>query len=267
MVGDARERRMLGWLFPPSCPCDPAAKAWIEERLQWLHEEFDDHAFNGRPLVLPTPEFFPDAYDGSKRAVRTLLNRVCEFMDVVPDLVALKFVADAGKIWMVNDAGQYLPHAAGTFEEGERKFIIRIDKSELHDQMGLVGTMAHELAHVRLLGESRIMSEEYDNELLTDLTVVFFGLGIFLANTPRVWDSQYKKWPGTSLIRPEYMTPPMFAYALAHLAWFRGEEKPTWAKHMHWNARPDFKAAVRFLFKKSDSAFKPKRLRPRSKHL
>ena len=29
------------------------------------------------------------------------------------------------------------------------------------------------------------MSEEYDNELLTDLTVVFFGLGIFLANAPR----------------------------------------------------------------------------------
>lgn len=45
---------MLGWLFPPSCPCDPAAKAWVEERLEWLAEEFDDHAFNGRRIVLPT---------------------------------------------------------------------------------------------------------------------------------------------------------------------------------------------------------------------
>jgi hypothetical protein len=52
------------------------------------------------------------------------------------------------------------------------------------------------------------MSEEYDNELLTDLTVVVFGLGIFLANMPRNWDSQYKKWPGTDLNMPEYMTPP-----------------------------------------------------------
>jgi hypothetical protein len=249
---------MLEWLFPPSCPCDAAAKAWIEERLQWLSEEFNDHAFNGRPLVVPTPEFFPDPYDGSKRAVRKLLDRVCGYMDVVPDLVALKFVSNAGKIWLVNDAGQYLPHLAGTYEEGEQKFVIQIDKSGLDEPMGLVGTMAHELAHVRLLGESRIMREEYDNELLTDLTVVFFGLGIFLANTPRNWDSQCTTWPGTSLNKPEYMTPPMFGYALAHLAWFRGEEKPTWTRHLHWNARPDFKQGLRFLLKTGESAFKPK---------
>jgi hypothetical protein len=252
---------MFEWLFPPSCPCDPAAKAWVEERLQWLSEEFDDHAFNGRPLVLPTPEFFPDPFDGSKRAVRTLLDRVCEYMDVVPALVALRFVANAGKVGFVNEAGHSLGFAAGTYEEGERKFIIRIDKSGLDDQMGLVGTMAHELAHVRLLGESRIMSEEYDNELLTDLTVVLFGLGIFQANKPSNWVNNHEKWPDSDLNKPEYMTPPMYGYALAHLAWFRGEESPAWSKHLHSNARPDFKQALRFLFKTGESLFKPKRFR------
>jgi hypothetical protein len=249
---------MLHWLFPPSCPCDPAAKEWVEERLQWLSEEFDDHCFNGRPLVLPTPEFFPDVYDGSKRSVRKLLDRVCDYMDVIPDLVELKLVADGGKIGLVDEMGQDLGFAAGTYEE-DRKFIIRIDKLMLDDPMGLVGTIAHELAHARLLGEGRIMREEYDNELLTDLTATFFGLGIFLANKPGKWDSQNKKWPGTKLRQPEYMTPPMYGYALAHLAWFRGEEKPTWAKHLHANARPDFKQAVRFLFKTGNSTFKPKR--------
>src|SRR5688500_17109709 len=199
---------MLGWLFRPTCPCDSAAKAWVEERLQWLAEEFDDSAFSGRRIVLPTPSFFPDAYDGSKKAVRKLLDRVCEYMDVVPELVELRIVAGAGKIWLVNDAGHYVPHNAGTYEEGERKFIIRIDKSGLDDPMGMVGTIAHELAHVRLLGESRIMNEEFDNELLTDLTVVHFGLGIFLANTPRNWDGDYTTWPESNLLKPEYMTPP-----------------------------------------------------------
>jgi hypothetical protein len=251
---------MFGWLFPASCPCDPAAKDWVEGRLEWLAKEFDDHAFNGRPVVLPTHDFFPDRYDGSKPSVRALLDRVCGYMDVAPGLVALKFVSDAGKIWLVNDAGQYMPHAAGTYEEGERKFVIRLDKSGLDDPMGLVGTMAHELAHVRLLGEGRVMSDAYDNELLTDLTVVFFGLGIFLANTPRNWDSQLKKWPDSDLNKPEYMTPPMFGYALAHLAWFRGEENPAWAKHLRWNARSEFKQATRFLFKTADSWFRPKRL-------
>jgi len=252
---------MLGWLFRPTCPCDPAAKAWVEERLRWLAEEFDDSTFSGRPIVLPTPEFFPDPYDGSKKSVRRLLNRVCEYMDVVPDLVALKFVADAGKIWLVNNAGQYLPGAAGTYEEGERKFIIRIDKSGLDDPMGLVGTMAHELSHVRLLGESRIMREAFDNELLTDLTVIHFGLGIFLANTPRNWDSDYSKWPGTELLKPEYMTPPMFGWALAHLAWFRGESKPAWSKHLSWGARANLKQGLRYLQEIGDSSYKPARHR------
>lgn len=245
-------------LFRPTCPCDPAAKDWVEARLQWLVDEFPDTAFTGRPVVLPTPEFFPDPYDGSKRAVRVLLDRVCEYMDVIPDLVALKFVADAGKIWMVNEAGQGIAGAAGTYEEGKRKFIIRIDESGLDHPMGLVGTTAHELAHVRLLGESRIMREEFDNELLTDLMTVAFGLGIFLANTPRNWDSDLKKWPDTDLNRPEYMSPPMFGYALAHLAWHRGEEWPDWARHLNWSVRGEFKQALRYLQKTGDSWFRPK---------
>lgn len=254
---------MLDWLFPPSCPCDVAAKAWVEERLAWLAEEFDDHAFNGRRVVLPTPEFFPDAYDGSKKAVRRMLDTVCGYMDVVPDLVAMKFVSDAGKISNVNDPDLYLPTAAGTYEEGENKFIIRIDKSGLADPMGLVGTMAHELAHVRLLGESRIMRETFDNEILTDLTVVHFGLGIFLANTPRNWDDRlgYGKWPGTKLLKPEYMTPPMFGWALAHLAWFRGEDRPAWASHLTGAARSNLFQGIRYLIKTGDSSYKPARRR------
>jgi hypothetical protein len=247
---------MFGW-FGTSCPVDPAAKRWVEERLQWLSEEFDTSAFGGKPVVLPTTEFFPDAYDGGKRSVRTLLDRVCGYMGVVPDLVALKLVADAGRIWLVNEGGHTIPDAAGTYEEGKRKFIVRIDKSELGEPMGLVGTMAHELAHVLLLGEGRLLREEYDNELLTDLTVVFHGLGIFLANTPRVWESQYTTWPDTQLKKPEYMTPPMFGYALAHLAWHRGEAQPPWAKYLNWGARTNLRQGLRFLRKTGDSRFKP----------
>jgi hypothetical protein len=211
--------------------------------------------------VLPTQEFFPDPYDGSKRSVRNLLDQVCEYMDVVPALVALKFLKNPGNLLMVNDAGQYLPGAAGTFEDGERKFLISLSENELSDPMSLVGTMAHELAHVRLLGEGRVDPEIFDNELLTDLTVVFFGLGIFLANGPRAHASQFGTWPDSGLVRPEYMTRPMFGYALAHLAWFRGEEKPSWASQLHWNARPDLKQGIRYLFCTGDSEFRPLRLR------
>jgi hypothetical protein len=250
-------------LFKPTCPCDSAAKDWVERRLQWLVEEFDDTVFTGRQVVRPMPDFFPDAYDGSKKAVRTLLDRVCEYMDVIPSLVALKFTKDTGSIGLVNEAGHELGGAAGTYEEGERKFIIRISRTELGEPMGLVGTMAHELAHVRLLGEGRIMREEFDNELLTDLTTVAFGLGIFLANTPRNWRSDLKTWPDSDLNRPEYMSPPMFGHALAHVAWHQGEEWPEWAAHLNWSVRGELKQALRYLQKTGDSWFRPKGWRPR----
>ncbi|MDP1827544.1 MAG: hypothetical protein Q8L48_30010 [Archangium sp.] len=74
---------MFDWLFKPKCPCDPAAKAWIEHRLRWLSEQFPRSAFStGRELILPTPEFFPERYDASERAVRTLMGRVCSYMGV-----------------------------------------------------------------------------------------------------------------------------------------------------------------------------------------
>jgi len=59
------------------------------------------------------------------------------------------------------------------------------------------------------------------------------------------------------MIKPEYMSPPMYAYALAHLAWFRGERSPEWAKHLHWNVRGEFRQAVRFLFETGNSIFCP----------
>src|SRR5262245_66405793 len=110
---------MLEWLFAPSCPCDPAAKEWVEDRLQWLSEEFHDHAFNGREIVLPTPEFFPDDYDASPGSVQVLLERVCSYMGAIPDLVELERVSDQGKLGFANEGGQARAGAGGGDETGE----------------------------------------------------------------------------------------------------------------------------------------------------
>ena len=147
---------MFGW-FSASCPVDLQAKAWIESRLLWLNNEFEQSVFSGdKPLVLPLHNFFPDPYDGSEDAAACLFERVCGYMDVAPSLIDLRFCSSEGKVWLVNEQGQYLPHSAGTYSEGEEKFIVRVDRANLASAMTLVGTLAHELAHVRLLGESRI---------------------------------------------------------------------------------------------------------------
>lgn len=247
---------MFGW-FRPTCPLDSHAKQWVERRLQWLTAEFGLDVFTQRPVILPLAEFFPDRYDTTDETVRMLFERVCGYMDCDPSLVELSLFRDHHNVWLVDDRGKYLPQDAGLYDRQFHKTVIHLGDSQLDSPMDLVGTMAHELAHQRLLGEQRVTDDLFDNELLTDLTVVFHGLGIFLANSPRAWESDFSTWPWTTVRRPEYMTQAMFGYALAHLAWFRNERKPNWMKHLRPDARATFKQSVRFLWETGDSLFKP----------
>lgn len=251
---------MFGW-FRPTCPVDPNAKKWVERRLQWLASEFGLDTFVRRAMILPLEEFFPDAYDASQKSVRVLLDRVCRYMDADPRLVELELFTDCNEVWLVNDRGQYLPRTAGLYDERSHKTVIHLETSQLDEPMTLVGTIAHELAHLRLLGERRIPDDVFDNELLTDLTVVFHGLGLFLANVPRTWPSDFTTWPGSNGRKPEYMTQPMFGYALAHAAWFRQEPKPAWIKHLRMDARASFKQGLRYLLETGDSQFRPRHAR------
>ena len=249
---------MFGW-FSPHCPVDEAAKQWIELRLNWLAGQFGRDVFTRRAVILPTDDFFPDPMDGSTEHIRLLLDRVCAYMDVDSDRVDLKLMTRKTDFWMVNETGKYLPTGpAGLYEDQGERTVIHLDTSELLNLSGLVGTMAHELSHLRLMGEERVTGREWDNELLTDLTATFFGFGVFLGNSPRNWDSQYSTWPGTNLRKPEYMTLPMYAYAMAHSAWHRGERKPQWGRFLSLNLQPEFKTAVRFLFETGNSGFRPR---------
>jgi hypothetical protein len=253
---------MFGW-FKPTCPCDPAAKRWVEERLQWLSRQFGLHVLLEKPVVLPTPEFFPDAWDESPKAVSLLFRWVCQYMQVDPDRVEIQVYADRTPGWKTV-LDPMAGFAAGTWQGAEgpwQKGVIRIERSTLDRPSDLIGTMAHELAHQRLLGERRADPGAFDNELLTDLTAVFHGFGIFLANNPRKSTGELGRWPGTKLYRPEYLSEPMLAYALAHIAWFRNEDRPAWARHLRWTPHSVFKEGLRYLQKTQDSTFKPVRLR------
>jgi hypothetical protein len=246
---------MFGW-FSPTCPVDPCAKAWIEERFTWLIEEFGLEQWAHTPMIVPHPHYFPDDYDQTRKSAQALLNRVCEYMKVVPELVTLKFYSEANRPPFVDANGYVTGGAAGLYKEG-RKHRIMIENDQLLEPMHLVGTMAHELSHARLLGEGRVAGNEYDHELLTDLNVFFHGLGIFLANAPRHWDGEYSPWPGTKLKKSEYMTLPMFAYALGLWAWLRDEPKPSWLRELRIGVRSECKGAIRYLFKTEDTTLKP----------
>src|SRR5690349_11534428 len=145
---------MFGW-FRPTCPCDPAAKCWVEGRLQWLARQFGLHILLERPVILPTSEFFPDPWDSSPKAVRRMFRRVCSYMNVDPDRVDLELFNDRASS-ALNKWDPSAGMAAGTWSGADQPWqngTIRLEKSTFDHPSDLVGTMAHELSHQKLLGE------------------------------------------------------------------------------------------------------------------
>lgn len=248
----------MNW-FTPKCPVNADEKAWIEESMLWLMDEFGTDSLREVRVVLPTEEFFPDPFSADEDDVRALVNRVCGYMEVDADRVELAFYADEDK-----DLRATLPAyessyegTAGHYRKRRNKFVISIESSQITDPENLVATVAHELGHVLLLGGGRVSHAHEDHEPLTDLLTVYSGMGVFTANTV----FSFRQWTGTfsqgwQTERRGYMTEEMFGYALALFAWLRDETKPAWSKHLLGNASAYFKDGQAYLDKTGDTTLK-----------
>ncbi|MGW3042212.1 hypothetical protein ACWC9T_19765 [Kitasatospora sp. NPDC001159] len=213
--------------------------------MAWLTAEFGRDVLNRDP-VLPTAEFFPGPYEGSDEDIRSVIAQLCGYLDVAPNRLTIEIEPDDGEQAMVADLN--LAHksrsAAGHYRRENGRPVIAIDQRQAARPVALVATIAHELGHVRLLDEQRIPTDRRDHEPLTDLLTVYFGLGIFTANSAFNFSQSNRGW---SYSRLGYLSERMLGYALACYAHLRGETKPTWARHLATNPRAYLKQGLRYL--------------------
>lgn len=238
-------------MFAARCPVVEEERSWIDEQMAWFVDQFGASWLRS-PVVLPTDDFFPGAYTGSKQDVRRVVARLCAYMQVDPERVVIDFHAelDLGEaIAGIPGASARWAGAAGHYRTVNGKALISLKDSLGRSPMALIATVAHELAHERLLGEGRVAPDRVDQEPLTDLLTVYLGLGIFSANAAFEFSSDAGGW---STRRLGYLTEPMFGYALARYAWLRGEPKPDWAKYLKTNPRSFLKKGLRFLKRSGD---------------
>lgn len=210
---------IMRW-FGPRRPVRPAEAAWLDTSLAWLSAEF------GRDPLKPPParpaDLVPGGYHGDVQQARTLLDAVCVRMGVDPVRVELEL-------------------HAGPLPEGHHRVraghpVIAVGFGHAAAPVPLVATIAHELAHVLLLGDGRIAPDDPDSERLADLVTVYFGLGVFGAATAV---RCARRRPGLTL--------PVYAYALAHYAWQRGEPDPGWAADLRPATRLRLRRGLRHL--------------------
>ncbi len=243
----------------PTLPVTPADKTWVEESFTWFLAAFPHVDVRKMPLLLPSPEFFPDPYHGTPACARTLLDRVCGYMQVDTGAVDLDIYDDHHKTMeqvLPVLAAPTINSPAGLYvapETSEERHLIGIELQQLTDPFSLVATLAHEVSHILLIGEGRIERTPH-NELLTDLCTVFHGFGLFSANSARMFrQHQGGGYHGWSYARHGYLSEQVCGYALACWALLRGEAKPPWAGLLTTNVKADFQASRRYLQRTGDT--------------
>lgn len=240
------------------CPVGITHQAWIEASIMWFVREFGRGPAL-RPVALPGPALCPQDYTGTPQQVDRLLTAVCELMEIDRSelIVELFDRADEGASESADK------RAVGHYYVQNGRAVIGLDMAEASDPAYLIAIIAHELCHVRLLGENRITAGRKDHERLTDLLTVYFGFGVFTANAAMRFGETRRGFSVQPLgyldertlnaarndgySRLGYLTEHEFGYAMACLAWLRDEPAPPWARHLDPGPRAHLRQGLAYL--------------------
>lgn len=182
-------------LFGPKRPLSAEEWEWQLAAFRWLLDEFEGIEKH-RQGILATPDgaCFPDSELAGDARAEELLRQIMTVADIADWPVRLVMDDGEPELRTVSQMHAITPEtgwAMGTFqvvEDGQGGWLAEIvaSRRQLRDEAALVATLAHEVAHYLLTGTERpVPGGEDCHELLTDLTAVFLGFGIFLGNSAR----------------------------------------------------------------------------------
>lgn len=235
----------------PKCPIDEDIRVWMENSFLWMMTQFGQQTIINNKTLIPASSDFPFALTGKEQDAFNILKVICQQMDIDPDNINLSFYTDH-IIEYSNQPGFQLSSqqeeneaaSAGLYagKDINGAFLIAVENDQLKNTEKLVATLAHELAHIKLLGEGLL---KINDEYLTDLVTVFFGTGIFTANASFKFYSQQDKW-GYS--KQGYLLQQEWGYALALYAYIRQEHTPSWINHLTPNIKADFLKSEQYIY-------------------
>lgn len=249
-------------LFAPKRPLGAEEWEWQLAAFRWLLDEFggvDEH----RTGLLATPDgdCFPDSRLTGDARAEELLAQIMGIAGI-PDW-PVRLVMDDGEasfrpvsqmLAVVPETGK----AMGAFQpvdDGKGGWLAEIvaSRQQLGDEAGLVATLAHEVAHYWLCGTTRPMpGGEECHELLTDLTAVFLGFGIFLGNNARYARHEFAEGGGQWFMAGAqgYLSERALMSALAISETLAGRDPLAAAPYLKPHLAADLKDAARYAAKR-----------------
>lgn len=197
-------------------------------------------AFVETPIRLPTHAEFPDPWDGSLASLRALTQRILGYTGLDGYQLQLEQFEGEKVVDHVTATGEasYRHQGAAAWFAGVDGRVIHFgcSKHQLTEAgEGLVGVMAHEVAHAWRVIHGLRVEDRHIEERLTDLTTVFFGFGVFTVNnTYRFRTQQDGLASGYSISRAGYLSAEAMAFLFAiqlrmrELGWWQRRRLLSW---------------------------------------
>ena len=192
---------------------------WIIVAFEWALKNYGSDIFHNETiLVTPSSKHFPEKMNSLDEMVKYTFEQVRKYAGM--ENWPCRLEAQEDDINPVVAPTIVLKGApsgpAGTFQYSDEA-VITYNTKLINRPESLVATFAHELAHYLsgVVKEPPPGGEEYW-EHATDLTAIFLGFGVFLANSAFTFE-QYTSVgsQGWSSSRQGYMTEQEIVYALA----------------------------------------------------
>jgi hypothetical protein len=232
-------------------PLEPEEREWLLERCAELVDAIGWQRFVRAPLLLPDERSFPDPWTADARGIRRLALRLLAYAELGQLEVSVEVFS--GNRPSRHDPGGTLQVAAwfAGIEDGVCKFGCARD--QLHDAIGVVAAMAHEVAHAFRRFHRLEVEDHSLEERLTDLTTIALGFGVLTTNAALRHRSSFRvpgdilgghKW---SREQAGYLPPAAMSYALAIWWLARGNEasgRRAIGRALELNQRGWFRAAL-----------------------
>ena len=242
----------------PKLLVTPDDKVWIESNFEWMM-----HQYGVKPLLrvpITTAQGpFSRYHNRIAESLQYYMEEVCVYMDVDPDDVALHVYSagDQGELdgpVRINFEGGYTMGEYHHRNNLTGKYDIHINQTITDKIQAVIATMAHEIGHVKLLGEYRTTANDEMHEYVTDLTAIYFGFGIVMANTVHTRETwtDNKGYSGWSIGKSGYLPMELRTHALAVQAYLQGQKAPAWTDALDKGPRKMFQQALAWLHATGD---------------
>lgn len=226
-------------------------KDWVENNIVWFIEVFGLDKLKERPFISPTIDNFPYSNLNDMNQFQKLFEQLCEYWEVKSNEIKVKFFDDTkSKQWSTWMIEGKINAPLGLYNQiyttDEKRFSIEIAKSNLDNPQLLISVIAHELAHVKLLGENYINRTDPDMEPLTDLASIYFGFGVIVANSVQTKDIYW-------ISRSGYLPNQLISYANALICYITQQDSNNYNNFLNGNTIDLFKKDIEYLYNTNDT--------------